>query len=561
MRRSQAERSLTRRDFLCAGAVATAAGLMAACAPAATPTPSAPPAPAAPTPVKPAAQVPQVPQIQSTAAPTQAPAATKTSGPKTGGTLTLAKTMGVQDFNPVNLFTGHYAFQRALFNTLAHYDSQLNPVPELAEKWDFAADSKSMTLKLREGVKFHSGRDFTSADVKASVDFASNDEKTTMRSLFKTITAVETPEKYVAVFKFASLNPGIFDILDTLFIIDKDTIANRANTAVGTGPFKLDKYLPNDRVEMVANKDYWEKGKPYLDRYVMREIPDVSALTINLESGAVDCIWQPTFIDLVRLKGTGGKYVTDMGAPGASMYNIAINCKQEPFTNKKVRQAVAWAIDRERFCKTTLQGLVPATCVAWPPHSWAYFKDLEGRIGYDLEKAKALLKEAGLANGFETELVTSAKRTFGLGDIGTILQADLKKIGINAKVSDLEPAQYEARVVNKGEMPMACIVYGRLNRDPGSMLTGAKAWYTDKQGAWTHFESEEYEKLRTEIQSTLDREKRKVTARKIQELALDECFTNPIADNPRAWAYANHVKGFGYDMDNAPFVANVWLEK
>jgi ABC-type transport system substrate-binding protein len=108
---------------------------------------------------------------------------------------------------------------------------------------------------------------------------------------------------------------------------------------------------------------------------------------------------------------------------------------------------------------------------------------------------------------------------------------------------------------------MTIIAYGRLNRDPGTLVTAAKAFYTDKEGTWTHFESAEYEQLRKELQSTLDREKRKVTARMIQELALEECFTNSVAYQQRAWAYASYVKGFAYDMDNAPFMAEVWLDK
>ena len=118
---------------------------------------------------------------------------TRAAGPKRGGTFTLAYTVGLTEFNPVNLVTGHYAFQRALFNTLAHYDAKLDLQPELAERWDMAADGTALTLKLREGVRFHSGREFTSADVKASWEFATTDEKTTMRTLFRSIKQVDTP--------------------------------------------------------------------------------------------------------------------------------------------------------------------------------------------------------------------------------------------------------------------------------------------------------------------------------------------------------------------------------
>lgn len=546
---------LSRRDFLKLGAIVAAGALAQGCGGSQPATPTAAPPAAAPkaSPQVPAAAAP------GSVAPTAAPAATA-SGVKRGGTFTLARTAGIQEFNPVNLVPGHYGYTRAMYNTLAHYDAQLNPQPELAESWDLSPDGKTMTLHLRQGVKFHSGREFTSDDVKSSVQFASTNQASTMRTMYATVKQVDTPDKYTAVLRFDKLNPGIFDLLDTLFIIDKDTINDRAKTGIGTGPFKLDKYVPNDRAEMVAFKDYWEPGKPYLDKYVLRQVPDLSTLSINLESGAVDCIWQPTFLDLVRLKNSGGKYAVDMGAPGSIIYNLGINVKVEPFTDKRVRQAMAWSIDRARFCKTTLQGLVEPTCLMWPPNSWAYFKDLEGKIGFDLDKAKGLLKDAGLEKGFDTEILTSSDRSFGMGDLAQIIQANLKQIGVNAKIADVEAAQYDNRL-NKGDIVTVIHTYGRTNRDPGSLVTGAKAWYNEKQGGWCHFELPAWDKLVADLESTMDKEKRVGICRQIQEMALDESFTNPVAPQDRAFSYASYVKGFSYDLDNAPRVGDFWLDK
>ena len=540
------KKALTRRRFMQLAAVVPPAALAAAYdAAAQAPTsPSAGTPPPAPLPTRAAAVVPA-----------------HSAGPRRGGTFTLARTMSIKNFNPLNTSEGHYAFQRALFNTPIHYDAQLNPQPDLAEKWDFSPDGKTMTLKLREGVKFHSGRELTSDDIRFSIEFAQTNDDSTSRALYKSsIREVDTPSKYVATLSFNTVNPSIFDLMDMLYIMDKETIGSLASTVVGTGPFRIERYIPNDRVEMAAFKDYWEKGKPYLDRYVARTIPDLGSLAINLESGAVDCIYEPSYLDLVRLKGRSDKYSASTGAPGASMYNLAINTKAEYLSNKKVRQAIAWSIDRARYCRTVLQGIISPTCLMWPSHSWAHFKDLEGTIGYDLDKAKALLREAGLEKGFETEILTASKLTYGFGELAQILQADLSKIGIRAKISDLESGQYESRQ-SKGDILLTVHSYGRANRDPGTMVTGAKAWYNEKEGGWTHFESAEYDNLRKEMQSTLDREKRKATARKIQQMALDECFTNPVSPRSKGWAFANYVKDLKYNMDNSPWVSDIWLER
>lgn len=547
---------LTRRGLLKLGMGAAGIALLQACSSAVSPTSTATSAPKATTAAATSAPKAATPAAVATQAPA---AATKATEPKKGGTFTLARGAGIDEFDPLWGKAAHFPFVRAMWNTLIHYDSQLVPQPELAEKWSFSGDGKTMTLSLRQGVKYHSGREFTSDDVKQSVQFATTDTNNNMRVLHANIKQVETPDKYTAVLKFDGVFPGIYDALDVLYMIDKESIADRAKTAVGTGPFKFDKYLPNDRLEMVAFKDYWEKGKPYLDRYIVRQIPDVAAMSINLESGAVDCIWEPSPRDLTRLANSGGKYVTDQGAPGASMFNVAINVKAPPFTDKRVRQAVAWSIDRARFARTTLQGLVQPTNLMWPTHSWAYFKDLEGKISYDLEKAKALLKDAGVS-GFETEILTSGKTVSGYSDLAQMLQADLTKVGINAKISDLEPTMYSARI-NKGDMQVLTHAYGRANRDPGSLLSGAKAWYNEKEGGWTHIDSVQYDELRKSVNAVMDREQRQALCRKIQEMVLDECFIIPVAPNQKAWAYASYVKGFSYNMDDAPYAANVWLDK
>jgi ABC-type transport system substrate-binding protein len=114
----------------------------------------------------------------------------------------------------------------------------------------------------------------------------------------------------------------------------------------------------------------------------------------------------------------------------------------------------------------------------------------------------------------------------------------------------------------KGDIVMMIHTYGRAGRDPGSLVAGALAWVNGwKEGNWTHFESAEWERWRKELNSTLDMERRKAAARKLQEIALDECFSNPFAPSQRLFAYPSYVKGFGYTMDNSVYAGEIWLDR
>lgn len=554
------KRNLSRRAFLHMGVATTGVYLLTSCAQPAAPASTAAPKPAETAkPAAPAATT--APAATAAPAPAAATAAPKPAGPKRGGTFTLARTQGLTDFNPFNLASpGTWAVERPLYSTLAYYDLNLKAVPDLAESWNIAADGKSVTVKLRQGVKFHSGKEFTSEDVKFSCQFSGTDPSVFMITLFKIIESVDTPDKYTAKINFKQLVPAPMDILDQLWMIDKDSVAVFANKANGTGPYKLDTYVPNDRAELVPHKDYFLKDKQYVDRYIAKQIPDSASLAINVESGAIDCMWRCSVLDAARLKPETSKYVTSMGAPGQGMFDIALNVKWGPFQNKKVRQAIAWAVDRERFCRTAMKGLVEPTCLMWPSHTWAYFKDMEKSVWFDLDKARALLKEGGYEKGFDVEILTSTSRVYGFKELAEILQADLKQIGVNAKITDVETAVYNTRM-NKGDMQIMVHNYGRSNRDPGTMVTAAKAWYVESEGGWSHYESADYEKIRAELQSTTDQEKRKVTARKIQEMMLDESFTILVAPQPTAWVWRSYVKDLRYDLENSPYMEDLWLDK
>jgi len=208
-------------------------------------------------------------------------------------------------------------------------------------------------------VKFHSGRELTAEDVKFTIDwFKDAKNSSPIRGQVAQVTRIETPDPYTVILGFNEPNPGVYDMLDLLFIVDQSVIDRIAQMDAGSGPFKLAEYRPGEQARFVPFPDYWDKGKPYIDEFILKPAADAQAAALQMEGGAIDALWLPTFPDLVRFGQEPSKYTTSPGAPGAFFFDIAVNTSSPDLTDKRVRQAISYAVDRERFTRTVMQGIV-----------------------------------------------------------------------------------------------------------------------------------------------------------------------------------------------------------
>jgi peptide/nickel transport system substrate-binding protein len=479
-----------------------------------------------------------------------------------GGKLIYGHPRNIYSFDPMALPGGNRPIYHQLFNTLATYDTEGNIVAELAESWKFGEDGLSLTFNLRQGVKFHNGREFVANDVAFSVERA-QDKKVAanIRPLALSVKRVEVKDKYTVVFHFEKPNPAVFDLLDLLFIVNKETADSIKNNPVGTGPFKFVEWIPGTHAKLVKFEDYWNKDTegnqlPYLDEVEIKPFPDAQAMVVNLETGAIDIAQEPSYNDLKRLKDSG-KFKVLLGTPSV-FQDVLLNVTKPPFDNKKVRQAINYAIDREKFVDTFFYGFSRPTCLPVPQFSMAYVPELENKYTFNLEKAKQLITEAGYPNGFEVTCTTAFKIVTGSEILAQILQADLAKIGVKMKIEDHERAVIRPKWF-KGEYVMSLHNYGRAAKDPASLFGTAVVWHPDT--GITQFKSEEYSRLINEGVSTLDAEKRKQIYRRVVEIALDECFTISLAEKARPFAMQPYVEGLNYSLDNFLDLEKVWLNK
>ena len=478
---------------------------------------------------------------------------------KRGGVLRYAHNTDVLSFDPTQLPAGNYAMLFTLYDTLIRFDEKYRATPQLAESWEFADQGKRLVVKLRKGVTFHTGREFSASDVVFTLQrFQDKEVGANFRAMALYVKEAKADDKHTVSFYLEKPNAAILDLLDSLFIMDKETVKDVKTKGVGTGPFRLVRWMPGDRVIWEKNRNYWKSDRPYLDGVEMLAIPDTSALAINIEAGAIDIAERMAPSDLKRLQGNPNLDVV-IAASGNQANDILFNLKRPPFDNPKVRAAIDLAIDRERFAQIQYAGFSRGACLPYPEYSPGYFEDQSKRCEFDLDKAKRLLNEAGITSLDLTMTVSAPGYYPGSDVLAQVMNADLKKIGVNLKIENLPQAQARPRILTSRDYQLAGHVYGRANKDPVTMFTSAVAWLAHCEQNVTGYCSEKFTRLVDAAATTLEPEKRRAIFREINELLLAEKFTLAIAPNIIGFVTRKNVRGFAANLDGACILEETWL--
>jgi peptide/nickel transport system substrate-binding protein len=452
-------------------------------------------------------------------------------------------------FDPFNMSTG--VMWHNIYDTLTRYDAAGKLQPRLAERWDFEDGGRRMIVRLRPGVRFHSGRPFVADDVVFSVKRAQDPAvAANIRPLALTVRSIEAQAQRTVVLGFDRPNAGIFDLFDLLFIHDKDTVSTLRNRGNGTGPFKFVEWNPGSNVRLARNEHYWRPGVPYLQELVLHVAPDIRGMVIQLRAGAVDMVEFPLPVEVKRMRTQPGYKVVD--APiGDATWGVALNVTRKPLDNPKVREAIKLAIDRQRFVEIQLAGQGEPWCLPWPKHSLAYVSELANSCRYDPDRARQLLREAGFPNGFETSIMSS-----GVDLIAPLLQADLEKVGIKARIDSFEEAVGRPKRVS-GDFDIGAGFWLRANKDPSSLL-GTTIFWNPISGN-SQFRDPEYTRLVAEGASTLDPGRRREIYRRITEIIVQQNFMLPVAPASRSWIMRDRVRGMDMSLDGFEIFERVWL--
>ncbi|KAA0257758.1 peptide-binding protein [Deferribacter autotrophicus] len=425
-----------------------------------------------------------------------------------------------------------------IYNGLLKYDKNLNLVGDLAEKWEVSENKKIITFYLRKGVKWHDGAPFTAEDVKFTYKLIVDDKTPTAYDAdFRLIDRVDVVDNYtVKVFYKKAYAPALsswtISILPSHLLKGVEvTKSPLQRKPVGTGPYKFLEWKSQDHITLVANEDYFE-GKPYVERYIFRIIPDTSSMFLELLNENIDLMGLSPLqytkqTENPRFKKSYKKYKYL-----ANSYTyIGYNLKNPFFADKRVRQALSYATPKNDIIKGVLFGLGEIATGPYKPGTIWYNRDVK-RYEYDLEKAKELLKEAGWQDRDGDGILEKGKKKFKVtiltnqgnstrSRIAEIVQQSWKKIGVDVEIRILEWATFISEYIDKRNFQVVILGWS-IPQEPDLYDVWHSSNCRDKKLNFICYQNKEVDKLIELARTEFDTEKRKEYYYKIQEIFAEE---------------------------------------
>jgi len=375
-----------------------------------------------------------------------------------GGTLVIGMDRDVLNIDP-HQWTAN-ATRKVMLNVyegLVRQNEHLQIVPQLARSWEISEDGLVYTFHLVQGARFHNGREFVADDVKYSIERI-QDPKTGHPYIedYQIITDVTVIDDYTVQIKFARPCARGLQLLagNWCAIVPKEVVEQYGDLNAhpcGTGPFVFKERVAEDHVTLVAFKDYYEKGIPYLDKVIFKVIPEEFSRMADLKAGNIDVLYgvSPEIVATLK-KDPNVNYLECSSSNVAFLY---LHTQVPPFDDVRVRQAVNYGINREELVTALFGGLASPIAQLVPPNSPVPVKQIEPI--YDPDKAKALLAEAGYPNGgvrvtFDAPVFSKLYK-----ELGDLIQLQLMQVGFDVKMSHIDPGTYEEKVIRNKDFQMS----------------------------------------------------------------------------------------------------------
>ncbi|MCJ2543044.1 ABC transporter substrate-binding protein [Thermostichus vulcanus] len=456
--------------------------------------------------------------------------------PQQGGTMVVVGHQEVPTLSPgkavgnVPLFVIYQ-----LYNGLVEVDENFEVQPALAESWQISADGLTYTFKLRQGVKFHDGEDFTAEDVKYTYEFYGDpDSGSTLIGQAADIESIDIPDDYTVVFTLKQPNATFLRIsANNFYIVPKhyhEEVGEEVfeTQPIGTGPFKLKEWRAAEFTELEAFEEHF-RGRPNIDILRQDIVPEASVRAIALETGQADSmVWPPLIEDNLRFEADTENYTT-FKTPSLSVNHFPLNNNHPILSDKRVRQAMMYAFDRPRQIQDVQQGAAVLATSNLSPSLVQWYTELVTRYEYDPNKAVELLEEAGWTVGADgIREKDGQKFTFTCTTItgdqarrpqAEILQQQLRAVGIDMQLSEAPITAIQTGLRNNTvDASLYNWNYGGTNGDPDAPTTLG----SDGRSNWSNFKNARVDELLDLGRKEVDPEKRAEYYREIQQIVADE---------------------------------------
>ena len=479
--------------------------------------------------------------------------------PKYGGDLRVIHIANPQSLDP---HTGGGGFDHhslyPLYDRLVNFSpDRLEPEPGLAESWDFP-EPQTLVLTLREGVTFHDGTPFNAEAVKYNLDRAKNMPRSSIKAEVAAIESTEVTGPYeVTVHMNAPYSALLLILADRAGMMVSPTAAEQFGESfptnpVGAGPFTFVEWRQGESLELAKNPNYWQEGKPYVDSITFRYFPDLQTGTNALRAGEADFKISIDDADVDFLRREAGIVVSS--DPSVYLDKCYSNFSSGPMADVRFRQAVNHAINRDEMNTAIAFGAAEPGVQLVPRDHWAFQPDLADAYPHDPERARALLKEAGL-EGATLRVVSPVGTTYARRN--EVMQAQLKAVGINMTIEQMEGTASAKSFFEMLSHDMYCSAWtGRPDPNQGMSAIYSSTGYFNAG----KLDVPGLDEMIAEAGSGTIEERAEaygpLTA-KIQELALQV----PIMFRPSINAMRDDVKGFQPTLIGKPNVSFLWFDR
>jgi peptide/nickel transport system substrate-binding protein len=425
-----------------------------------------------------------------------------------------------------------------IFNGLVKYDKDINLVGDLAESWKIKKGGRVLIFYLRKNVTWHDGHPFTAHDVEFTYKKLIDPKiKTPYSGDFERVKAFRVLDNYRIKITYKepfapALSSWGMPIIPKHLLENEDLNTTKfSRHPIGTGPYKFKSWLTQEKIELVSNHNYFER-RPFIDRYIFRVIPDESTIFLELQTQGLDSVGL-TPLQYTRQTDTPffKKHYRKFRLPSFGYTYLGYNLNSPKFKDKRVRQALNYAVDKQEIIKIVLLELGKVSTGPFSPESWAFNKNVIP-VHYDPQKAKKLLNEAGWVDSnhdgwldkegeiFEFTIITNQGNEERI-KVAQIIQQRLKDVGIRVKIKIVEWSVFLTEFIDKRKFE-AVLLGWSLSRDPDNYDIWHSSKTKESEFNFIGYKNEEVDKLLIQARKTFDQKKRKAYYYKIHQILYDE---------------------------------------